>query len=70
MTIEKRIEKLVIKMIPFRDQTCLIKTLEDKAQQARKYKEIWSEIKDWRFEQQQDYVYGLEEEYKNNNQSI
>jgi hypothetical protein len=65
MSIEKRIQKLCEKIVPFRDRNCLIKTLEDRAAQAREYKKIWNEIKNWRFEAQQDHVYELEDKYQN-----
>jgi hypothetical protein len=64
MTLESRVKKLVVRMIPFRDPNCLIKKLEDLRDQAKKEKEIWAHIRGWRFEAQQDYVYHLEAQHQ------
>lgn len=61
-TLETRIRLLARKYHPFRDRTCLIKTLEDKAAQARKERAIKAEIEGLTESQAHLYLNEIEKE--------
>ena len=70
MTLDKRIEKTVMILIPFRDRGCLVKTIEDRRDQAIRAREIKAKIIDWRHENQLDYLNDLIKEHERMVQSL
>lgn len=60
MTIEKRIAKLAIQLHPFRDTNCMIKTMADRALQARLTKMMLKYVDGWRHENTIDELNKIE----------
>jgi hypothetical protein len=61
MTIEKRIQKLAMQLHPFRDVNCAIKTMSDRALQAKFIKMITKYVDGWRHEQTIDELNRIED---------
>jgi hypothetical protein len=60
VTIEKRIQKLAVELHPFRDTGCMIKTMSDRALQAKLTKMMLKYVDGWRHENTIDELNKIE----------